>query len=172
MIEAKFKEMIEDKINSSISIEQFNQLEKQIEMPAVEPTVYFTAHPTAHFSSGDNIIPFPTIVADSNSGYVGATGVVTIKISGVYNFVVTLMKFYNNNLDYGLFHNEKVVCRSMSTDRTKYHMLSCTATISVESGDTVYVKLYSGQIHKGEYSTFTGLRIGNTAQIYNDQKQI
>ena len=160
IIEAKFNEMIEDKMKSSVSIEKFNQLEKQMEISDVEPTVYFTAHANSHFSTSSQIIPFPTIVAD-NSGYVGATGVIPIKIPGVYHFVITIMKHPHNTLDYGLYHNEKVVCRSMSNDNVKYHMLSCTATISVKSGDTVYVKLYSGQIHGREYSTFTGFRIGN-----------
>ena len=162
LIDAKCQAIVETKMKSAdvVSIEKFNQLEKQLDsMDKVQPSVYFTATANSHFTTDDHIIPFPTIVSDSNSGFDGGSGVLTVKVGGVYNFLVILMKNHHASLHFGLMHNDKQVCQAHSNDTSKYQMLSCTATISVKSGDTISVKLHTGQIHT--WSTFTGFRIGN-----------
>ena len=162
LIDAKCNAIVETKLKSAdvVTIEKFNQLEKKVDsMDKVQPTVYFTASSKQHFDTDGHPIPFEKIVADSNSGFVGSSGVFTVKIAGDYHFTASIMKYPSTNLDFIIYHNTKRVCRAMNNDTSEYHMLSCSGTISVKSGDTVFVELISGRIHSGDYSTFSGFKI-------------
>lgn len=170
LIDARCTEIVMKHVNSGdtfVSQDKFNQLEsrmnefdKSVQLPFQLP-VYFTVHRNSHFNTANQVIPFPIVVTESNSGFDASSGILTVKVPGVYLFVVTLMKYSSSGVNFSLYHNSLSVCQAASTDKSNYQMVTCPATLGLKSGDTVSVKLLSGKIHNGVFSTFTGVKIGN-----------
>ena len=154
-----FNELIIEQLKTLATKDDVKQIEEQVSNagPTI-PSVYFTAYATGHHSSS-GAMPFPTIVADNNSGYVKETGIVKIQVAGVYHFSYSLMKWASKGIDVYIRHNNKDVCGSYSSDTSNYQSVSCSATFSVQVNDEVYVRLSSGQIHAGVRSSFTGYMI-------------
>ena len=144
---------------------KFEELEKVVSNvnqgpPSTKP-VYFTARATQD-TTASAIIPFSNVHGEQDSGFIGSTGIMTAKISGLYYLTFSLeTKIKSTSTNAELHHNGNRVCRGYSNGET-YEMISCSVTIILKQNDTVNVKLTQGKIHSGtESCTFTGFLIHN-----------
>jgi len=55
--------------------------------------VFFSANPTKSFGTNGQPVPFDKMLAESNSGFDGSSGIMTVKIAGIYHFVATVMPY-------------------------------------------------------------------------------
>ena len=126
----------------------------------ISEVAYFTATPTAHFSTGGQPIPFPNIVNEQNSGFDGSTGVMTTQIKGLYHFTASIMADSSAQLDVYLMHNNNPVHRAYES-ASGYNMVTVTATLPLQIGDSVFVKINSGPSYGSSvhYGVFTAFKI-------------
>mgnify|MGYP000062948131 CR=1 FL=1 len=123
------------------------------------PAVHFTAQANAHFTDDGKPIPMPVVISENNSGLVPATGKVHVKVAGVYFITASILKLGGQHTEIYLMKNDSQLCRAWSYS-TQYGMVSCSATIDVDIGDQLYVKLQTGGIHYGPHTcTFTGFLV-------------
>ena len=94
------------------SIEDYNELKNRIEnldkkvLSGSSVPTYFSASTSKHFTTVHGSIPFPIIIAESNSGFDGQSGTLTVKMSGLYYFTVTVMKMSSTTTRIFLMHND------------------------------------------------------------------
>ena len=144
---------------------KLEQIEKDLSLLTdvvqnLQKVVSFTAHPNTAFSTGNSIIPFPTIVSQKGDSFDGSTGVFTAKIPGVYYFSASLQKDSVSHLQFRIYKNDSSLCRGYDTNgNDSYNMVTCSATIKLDKNDRVSVFLYTGKLTSGHYSTFTGFLI-------------
>jgi hypothetical protein len=147
----------------------FSYLYTLISDKVVSPNIAFHAKNMKNENpvAGDTIV-FTDIVLNLGDSYNTDTGVFTVPLGGIYLFTVQLCIYNNKQINYGL------VVDGVYMDLAKYHdnsgSVCCyklTTTISVKSGNKVWVKVISrsgsGQIlhHSDTYywTSFSGVLI-------------
>ena len=121
---------------------------------------YFTAKGTSTFSTGGQPLPFSQILAQSNSGFDGSTGTMTVKLGGLYHFSASVMSSGSSTVDMSLMHNDNDFHRALATGGG-YKITSTSATLVVQPGDNIYIKLHSGTANSSGYRIFTGFKISD-----------
>lgn len=129
-------------------------------IPAREIPVHITATMTSesHLSSGTVI--FNNIVSDHESGYDPSTGKLTAKKAGYYYISTAVMSYSSSQGRIDLYHNNKFIARALGNDSSHYQMLPLVATLKLDVGDVIDVRIGAGKIYgSSAYCTFSAVMI-------------
>ncbi|OPL33036.1 hypothetical protein AM593_00006, partial [Mytilus galloprovincialis] len=87
-------------------------------------------------------VKFERITENIGSGYNSGTGIFTTPIKGLYHFTASARQSQSGFLHLGLFRNNLQMAVSVARN---FNSLTIGATITLQSGDRVYVKNVSDQ---------------------------
>ena len=106
----------------------------------------FTVGVTSTSSSwtGD-ILVFPHVITNNGNGYDPSTGKFTASKKGTYVFSVNVISYGSNTVYFDIVHNGRSTVRTMSHGSASYQTGTNMAVLTLEKGDSVWVKRYSGQ---------------------------
>ena len=161
----EFNELFDTKMQAMATQKDIEELQSKLDDVTSQPqseVAYFTATPKSSFGTSGQPIPFPIIVNENNSGFDGSTGVMTTKIKGLYHFSASIMADSSHNIHAHLMHNDNLIHR-VHESASGHNMLSFTATLPLEIGDRVFLRLSSGTVYSdsAHYGVFTGVRISD-----------
>lgn len=158
---------VEDNENDSRKVEEkVKILEEKIDALSRTEDVssYFSATSHSSATSTGVPIPLPVILSENKSGFNGVTGVMTVKIPGVYFWNCAFMT-NSMSTHVRLVHSDgkhlHYVHRSHNSQGSGHFMLPVTATLVLEKGDQVWVELKSGRLisNSHQYSQCSAFKI-------------
>ena len=122
----------------------------------------FTAGVTSSSSSwSSGTLVFPKVITNVGNGYNPSDGVFTAPRAGVYVFFVNVQGYSNNDVYVDIVLNGANKVRTMA--QTNYDAGPNLAVLSLQTGDRVWVKFYTGQgystLSAGPITTFSGFLI-------------
>ncbi|XP_033741446.1 uncharacterized protein LOC117328158 [Pecten maximus] len=111
---------------------------------------------------------FQHVILNEGSVYDNLTGVFTCPESGVYHFSVTIMVFFNEQVETELVVNGNQVMVNYAAGNQRYNQGTNSVLVRLDFGDRVWVRIYNNpsihtdgaiRIHGYGWSTFTGFLI-------------
>ena len=128
--------------------------------------IAFTAGVTSSSDSWNSgTLVFPVVITNVNNGYNPIDGVFTAPREGVYVFFVNVQGYSTQNIYVDIVLNGATKVRTMAySGGSDYHEAGPNlAVLSLQTGDRVWVKHYSGTGYKtssgGHITTFSGFLI-------------
>ena len=126
----------------------------------------FTAGVTSSSSSwSSGTLVFPKVITNVGSGYNPSDGVFTAPRAGVYVFFVNVQSYNTKAIYVDIVLNGTLKVRTMAETSSSDHYDAGPnlAVLSLQTGDRVWVKHYSGQGYNthtdGPITTFSGFLI-------------
>ena len=122
----------------------------------------FTAGVTSEITSWNSgTLVFPKVITNVGSGYNPSDGVFTAPRAGLYVFFVNVQSYTNKIIYVDIVLNGASKVRTMAY--TNYDAGPNLAVLSLQTGDRVWIKHYSGQGYwtesTGPITTFSGFLI-------------
>ena len=107
---------------------------------------------------------FPTVITNVGNGYNPNDGVFTAPMAGVYVFFVNVQSYTSQSIYVDIVLNGSTKARTMAYNgggSEYYEAGPNLAVLSLQTGDRVWVKYYSGKgyYHDGPMTTFSGFII-------------
>ncbi|XP_069107912.1 heavy metal-binding protein HIP-like [Argopecten irradians] len=111
---------------------------------------------------------FPRVILNEGSAYDNLTGVFTCPESGVYHFSVTIMTFFNGEVETELVVNGNQVMLNYAGGNLRYNQGTNSVLVRLDVGDRVWVRILNNptinkdgaiNIHGQSWSTFAGFLI-------------
>jgi len=124
-------------------------LEKDYAVLNEDVSSYFSATSHGGTTSTNAPIPLPVIISEHQSGFNGATGIMTVKIPGAYFWNCVFMT-NSMGTHIRLVHSDRKsvhqIHRAYNSQTSGHYMISVTATLVLKQNDQVYVELISGRL--------------------------
>ena len=122
----------------------------------------FTAGVTSSSSSwSSGSLVFPKVITNVGNGYNPSGGVFTAPTAGVYVFFVNVQGYSSYNINVDIVLNGASKVRTIA--QTNYDAGPNLAVLSLQTGDRVWVKYYTGlgywTYSDGPITTFSGFLI-------------
>ena len=122
----------------------------------------FTAGVTSSSSSWNSgSLVFPKVITNVGNGYNPSDGVFTAPTAGVYVFFVNVQGYSSYNINVDIVLNGASKVRTIA--QTNYDAGPNLAVLSLQTGDRVWVKYYTGlgywTYSDGPITTFSGFLI-------------
>lgn len=130
--------------------EKIDALEKAKVSRNENVSSYFSATSHTETTSTGTPIPLPVIISEHQSGFNGNTGIMTVKIPGVYFWNCAFMT-WGLSTHIRLMHKDgkhlRQIHRSHNSQNSGHHMIPVTATLVLKKGDQVWLELTQGRLY-------------------------
>ncbi|XP_062574643.1 uncharacterized protein LOC134236474 isoform X2 [Saccostrea cucullata] len=124
--------------------------------------VGFSASVSSGSSSWNSgTLVFPSVITNEGNGYNPSNGIFTAPIAGMYVFFLNVQSYYRETIYVDIVLNGSTKVRTMaySTSNDDYYDSGPNLVVlTIQKGDAVWVKYYSGQgyYYDGPITTFSG----------------
>ncbi|XP_062596067.1 complement C1q tumor necrosis factor-related protein 3-like [Saccostrea cucullata] len=128
--------------------------------------VGFSASVSSSSSSWNSgTLVFPTVITNEGNGYNPSTGIFTAPVGGTYVFFVNVQSYERQYIYVDIMLNGSTKVRTMaysySSSLDYYDAGPNLVVLSIQKGDRVWIKRYSGSgyYNDGPMTTFSGFLI-------------